>query len=429
MTKCNSIPELLAPAGNREKLETAVSYGADAVYLGGESMNLRAGAGGFSFDTLPEAVQYAHSHGVKVYFCLNGYPQENQLATITEYLIKLDKLQAEGTAPDALIIADFGIVLLAQEHCPNIPIHISTQANTGNSSAVKFWAAQGMGRVNVAREVTAPDLKTMKKECPDTELEVFVHGAMCMSLSGRCFLSAWLNDRSGNMGSCTHPCRFEYTPLTMTFGEKTRPGEPSWTVEEERLPNGEVEYTKFFAAHDMCLIGELPQLVKNAAAIKIEGRTKTSSYLAQVVDAYRTALDDLQTDSFDARKYLPELLNTATRPYSTGFYGQNPRQAFAQPPADDARLPMLARVLEKMEDKTFRLAVKTRFSENDDLVFVAKGLRRPVLKSGDYTLTKTSGEPTDNAKSGMEILITVNDDSLLPEIQYGLFFRTAGKLS
>ena len=422
------IPELLAPAGNREKLETAISYGADAVFLGGEGMNLRAGAGGFSFETLPDAVAYAHSHGVKVYFCLNGYPQEHQLGTIREYLTTLAELHKAGSAPDALIVADFGIVMLAKELCPEIPLHISTQANTGNSAAVKFWATQGAGRVNVAREVTAPDLKLMKEACPDTELEVFVHGAMCMSLSGRCFLSAWLNDRSGNMGACTHPCRFEYTPLSMTYAERTRPNEPIWTVCEETTPDGEVEYTKFFAAHDMCLIGHLPQIAQHAASIKIEGRTKSSSYLAQVVDAYRTALDDLAEGKFDSKKYLPELLNTATRPYSTGFYGQNPRQAYAQPPSNKEKQPILARILEKIDEISFRIAVKARFDDGEDLIFMGKGLKRPVLSHEDYTLCKPSGEPLERANSGVDVILTIQNKELLPLLEEGLFFRADGPL-
>lgn len=225
------IPELLAPAGDMEKLETAILYGADAVYLGGDGLNLRAGAGGFSKEALAAGIAKAHASNVKVYYTLNVYPRESQMLQLHEQIEHLAEVR-----PDGIIAADPGVIRLLRRELPEIPVHVSTQANTSNSESVRFWRECGASRVNVARELRSQELMEMlaicRKQMPNMELEVFVHGAMCMAVSGRCYMSALLNDRPGNLGQCSHPCRYEYKPTSITFEERTRPGEELWEIRE-----------------------------------------------------------------------------------------------------------------------------------------------------------------------------------------------------
>lgn len=271
-----NIPELLAPAGNLEKLRTAVHYGADAVYLGGKQLSLRAKAGNFTLDEITEGVGYAHDHGAKVYAAVNILAHNADIHGLEEYLSALSAARVDG-----LIIADPGILQCARMVVPHIPIHLSTQANVTNHLAADFWFRQGAGRLNLARELSFQEIREIRREF-EGELEVFIHGAICISYSGRCMLSNYLTDRDANRGSCSHPCRFSYAVT-----EEKRPGQ-FFPVEEDSRG------TYIFNSKDLCLLQLLPELVATGVdSLKIEGRMKSIFYVGGVVRVYRAALDYL----------------------------------------------------------------------------------------------------------------------------------------
>ncbi len=270
------IPELLAPAGNLEKLVTAVHYGADAVYLGGSRYSLRAKAGNFTAQTMAEAVAYAHDHGVRVYVTVNIFAHHEDLIDLPAYLEGLGRLKVDG-----LIVADPGIFALARQALPEMPLHLSTQANVTNHAAADYWFSQGAARINLARELSLSEIKLIRDRV-DKELEVFVHGALCISYSGRCFLSSYMTGRDANQGNCAHPCRFRYA-----LQEEKRPGQ-FYPVEEDQRGS------YIFNAKDLCLIDSLPCLVATGIdSVKIEGRMKSIFYVGAVVRVYRAALDYL----------------------------------------------------------------------------------------------------------------------------------------
>lgn len=270
-----NIPELLAPAGSREKLIAAVHYGADAVYLGGSTHSLRAQAGNFDRPGIIEAIAYAHAHGVKVYVTVNIFAHNRDLDGLEDYLLFLRKAGA-----DALIVADPGILLLCRETVPELPLHLSTQANVTNRASVRFWAAQGVKRLNLARELGLREMQEIRQAAPDVQLEVFVHGALCISYSGRCLLSVYMTGRSANQGDCAHPCRYSYRLV-----EEKRPGQYFPVEEDERG-------TYIFNSRDLCLLAHLPELTAAGVdSVKIEGRMKSVGYVAAVVRVYRAALD------------------------------------------------------------------------------------------------------------------------------------------
>uniref|UniRef100_UPI00405709FD U32 family peptidase C-terminal domain-containing protein n=1 Tax=Candidatus Electronema sp. TaxID=2698783 RepID=UPI00405709FD len=269
------MPELLAPAGSREKLITAIHYGADAVYLGGANWSLRAQAGNFDRAGLREAVSLAHQHGVKVYVTVNIFAHNRDLNGFEDYLLFLREAGA-----DALIVADPGILLLCRETVPDMPLHLSTQANVTNKASVRFWAAQGVRRINLARELGLEEIRTIRQAVPDIALEVFVHGALCISYSGRCLLSSYLTGRNANLGDCAHPCRYSYRLL-----EEKRPGQYFPVVEDKRG-------TYIFNSRDLCLLLRLPELAAAGIdSVKIEGRMKSVGYVGAAVRIYRAALD------------------------------------------------------------------------------------------------------------------------------------------
>lgn len=300
--------ELLAPAGNYEKLELALAYGADAVYLGGDNFSLRNQSGNFTPAGLKEAVKLAHTAGVKVYLACNIYPRNHEISAISDFL----KTAGASIKPDALIIADVGVVALARRFAPQIPVHLSTQANTTSLPAVEFWRGQGVSRVNMARELSLDEIAAIHEHAPQMELEAFVHGAMCISHSGRCLMSSFMANRDSNRGLCAHPCRWRYYLV-----EEQRPGQYHPVLEDERG-------TYFFNSRDLCM---LPHLNKMAAAgigsLKIEGRMKTVHYLATVLRVYREALDSYLADPQNYKvkqSWLNELETVNTRGYTTGFY-------------------------------------------------------------------------------------------------------------
>lgn len=298
--------ELLAPAGNREKLEIAINYGADAVYMAGSDFSLRNYAGNFSSTELPEAIRYAHSHGKKVYITCNIYPRNNEIPGIRSFLQLVGDAEADG-----IIISDPGIMLDAKEIIPQIPIHLSTQANTTNFRNVQFWAAQGVTRINAARELSLEEISFIRKNT-DIEIEAFIHGAMCISYSGRCLLSSFMANRDSNRGLCCHPCRWKYSVV-----EEMRPGVYHPVDEDERG-------TYIFNSTDLCMIDHLPALISSGLdSLKIEGRMKGINYLAPVVKTYREAIDSFYSNPSEYRikeEWQKELQDANNRGYSTGFY-------------------------------------------------------------------------------------------------------------
>lgn len=266
-------PELLVPAGGREQLEAALLYGADAVYMGGPELSLRTACDGFSGEGLAAAVRDAHAAGVKAYYCLNAMPYDAQLPAVEAMLERLPELGADG-----LIAADPGVIWLARKRCPSVPIHLSTQAHSVNGAAVAFWKEAGVQRVNLARELGFRAMHGLVEAFPDVEFEAFVHGAMCLALSGHCLLSAWVNNRPANQGRCTQPCRFEYRGMALTVEERKREGEPLWEVRQGEAFSG------FWAPQDLCLLRYAGLLADvGVRALKLEGRTKSGGYVAQIV--------------------------------------------------------------------------------------------------------------------------------------------------
>ncbi len=298
-------PELLAPAGDFEKLKFALSYGADAVYAGGRDFSLRQFSKNFTDDELLRAIEYTHNMGKKLYVTVNIYARNYDFDRLEKFLRKLD-----GHA-DAFIISDPGIVLLAKEIAPNTPIHISTQANTTNFMAVRFWERQGIKRINLARELSKEEIEEIRKST-SMELEIFLHGAVCMSYSGRCFLSLYLTGRDGNRGQCTQPCRWEYV-----MWEKKREEEVFSIMQDQRG-------TYFFNAKDIALIEFLPEVLKiGVDSLKIEGRTKNINYVATVTRVYREAIDSFFENPHrwePKREWLEEINQVSNRQFTSGFF-------------------------------------------------------------------------------------------------------------
>ncbi len=386
-----SVPELLCPAGDMERLQTALTYGADAVYLGGNHLNLRSKAIGFSHAELIKAVSLSRKHSARVYYCLNALPLQKDISLIEAELDKVAQLK-----PDALIIADPGVLSLARHKTPDLDIHLSTQANTCNIPSINFWKNLGIKRVNLSRELGSRDIKDISREVQGIELELFVHGAMCMAISGRCFLSAHLNHRSANQGLCAHPCRYQYKPFALDLEEKTRPGYPVWTLEQEE------DHSKIFSAEDLCLVKYIPWFIRNRIhSLKIEGRTKSVSYVALVTDVYRTSILDFAAKQFRPWKYLEEISQISTRPMGTGFFLKN-RTFFTAPRQAPARKrKILARVLEKLRDNKWLVQVKEKWSGSRDIELLLPGLKRPAIPSDGYSLENESGQKEAQVHSGM----------------------------
>jgi len=300
------IPEILAPAGNMEKALVAMEYGADALYLSGKAFGMRAKAGNFSMEELQDVLRIAHSRGVKIYVTVNVFAHNDQIDLLPAYLTELEKLNVDG-----LIVADMGVISLAKEFAPSIPLHLSTQANTVNYRAAKFWEELGIARLVMARELTREEIAKVSQETK-AEIEVFVHGAMCMAYSGRCLLSNVLTGRDANRGECAQSCRWRYAVV-----EETRPGEYMPIEEDE---GG----THIFNSKDLRLIEYIPDLVRiGVDSLKIEGRMKSSFYVATVVRAYRQALDLYAADPENyvlPQELLDELDKVSHRPYYAGFF-------------------------------------------------------------------------------------------------------------
>ena len=316
-------PELLIPAGSLEVLKTAVNFGADAVYIGGEAFGLRAKAKNFGPDEMAEGISYAHERGVKVYVTANILAHNDDLEDASDYFLQLKNLKTKdgkSVAQDALIISDPGMFMVAKRVCPEIELHISTQANSTNYETWLFWWNLGAKRVVSARELSLKEIAQIRDHIPsDMEIESFVHGAMCISYSGRCLLSNYFTGRDANRGACTHPCRWKYAVM-----EESRPGEYMPVYENERG-------TFIFNSKDLCMLEHIPDLLAAGVdSFKIEGRMKTALYVATVARTYRKAIDDCLESEEKYRAnldwYREEIAKCTYRQFTTGFYYGKPNE-------------------------------------------------------------------------------------------------------
>lgn len=351
-------PELLVPASSLEVLKVAVIFGADAVYIGGEVFGLRAKAKNFSMEDMEKGIAFAHEHGVKVYVTANILAHNYDLEGVREYFTELKELK-----PDALIISDPGIFTIAKEVCPEIEIHISTQANNTNYGTYQFWHRLGAKRVVSARELSLQEISEIRQNIPkDMEIETFIHGAMCISYSGRCLLSNYFTGRDANQGACTHPCRWKYAVV-----EETRPGEYMPVYENERG-------TYIFNSKDLCMIEHIPELTEAGIdSFKIEGRMKTALYVATVARTYRKAIDDYFTsrETYEANMpwYLEQISNCTYRQFTTGFFFGKPDETTQIYDSNTyvKEYTYLGIVGEQNADGSYRIEQRNKFSVGEEI--------------------------------------------------------------
>ena len=381
-------PELLIPASSLEVLKIAVIYGADAVYIGGEAFGLRAKAKNFSMEEMREGIRFAHDHEVKVYVTANILAHNDDLEGVREYFKELDSF-AKEEKPDALIIADPGVFMIAKEVCPDIERHISTQANNTNYETYRFWYGLGAKRVVSARELSLNEIKELRANIPDDlEIETFIHGAMCISYSGRCLLSNYFTGRDANQGACTHPCRWKYSIV-----EETRPNEYMPVYENKRG-------TYIFNSKDLCMIEHIPELMESGIdSFKIEGRMKTALYVATVARTYRKAIDDYKVSPELYKKnlpwYLDQISNCTYRQFTTGF--------FFGKPSDEAQIydnntylkeyTYLGIVGEQNEEGLYRIEQRNKFSVGEEI---------EIMKPDGENLTVTVKRIVDEDGADME---------------------------
>ncbi len=353
--------ELLAPAGDLEKFKTAIQYGADAVYLAGDKLGLRTASKNFSLDDIKEATKLAHDLDKKVYLTLNVISHNKDLEGVDEYIQSLDE-----AGVDAFIVSDPGIFQKVKTLAPSKEIHISTQANITNTATVEFWKSLGADRVILARELSLEEIKEIKNEVKDSiMIEAFVHGAMCMSYSGRCLLSNFMTGRSANMGDCAHPCRYKYYLM-----EETRPGEYYPITEDEKG-------SYIMNSKDLCMINYIPELIEAGVdSFKIEGRVKSEYYVATVINQYRRAIDDYYEDiekykfNRDNNIYLEEIMKVSHRDFTTAFFFGDVKEAsLTYDNSSYIRLyDFIARVLDYDEDKKLmKVQERNKFSIGDEV--------------------------------------------------------------
>lgn len=347
-------PEILAPAGSLEKLKIAIDFGADAVYIGGGRLNLRAFSDNFTMEQMAEGVKYCHKRGKKIYVAMNVFPRNHDLTGVEKYLQDLYDLNI-----DAIIVADPSIIAIAKEVVPDLEIHLSTQANTVNWRAAKFWYEQGVKRVVLARELTFNEINVIKKNLPeDCELEAFIHGSMCVAYSGRCLISNYLMGRDANKGICGNACRYKYYLV-----EETRPNEYYPVVEDD-------QGTYIMNSKDLCMIKHIPELVKSGVySFKIEGRMKSEFYVASTVKAYREALDSYweNPEKYEFKQeWMDMLFKISHRPYHTGFFfGRTGEQNYEQ--SSYIRDYDIVGVVKEYDEETKMATIqqKNRVFEND----------------------------------------------------------------
>ena len=377
--------ELLIPAGSLEVLETAVVYGADAVYLGGEAFGLRAKAKNFTTKEIEDGIRFAHERGVKVYITANILAHNEDLPGVEAYFEELGRIR-----PDALIISDPGVFLIAKRVVPEIDINISTQANNTNYGTYRFWHQLGARRVVSARELSLAEIRTIREHIPeDMEIESFIHGSMCISYSGRCLLSNFLTGRDANQGSCTHPCRWNYALM-----EESRPGEYFPVFENQRG-------TYIFNSRDLCMIEHIPEMIESGIdSFKIEGRMKTALYVATVARTYRRAIDDYQKDPALYRAnmewYRAEIGKCTYREFTTGFYFGKP-DASAQIYDNSTYVKnyiYLGTVEEVKEGGICRIRQKNKFSVGETIEVM-----KPDGRNLDVTVKSITSEEGESLMS------------------------------
>lgn len=395
-------PELLMPAGNLEKLKYGIKYGADAVYLGVVDFSLRAMRKGelITLDNLKLAIDTAHEMGAKAYLTLNIFAFNNDIKLLESVMDKIVE-----SNPDALIISDPGIMKVAQRYMPKTPIHVSTQANILNYEAVKFWQDIGATRCILARELPIKDVAEIKQKVPDMELECFIHGAQCVSFSGRCLLSDYMTngERKANSGNCSQPCRWSYKLL-----EETRPNEYQEIVQDDKG-------THILSTKDLCLVKHLKDMINAGIdSFKVEGRTKSLYYVSATAKAYREAIDTvMQNPNADMQPYFNELLKVGNRGYTTGFYlgdGEYPSDGYSYDISKGlAGADFLCEIVDKKDD-CFKIRTKNKFNKNEDIEIISpsekfvtqvteiqdeKGFDLDVANTNNELWVKFTKEPND----------------------------------
>ncbi len=386
-------PELLIPASSLEVLKTAVLFGADAVYIGGEAFGLRAKAKNFSPDEMKQGIEFAHAHNARVHVTANILAHNEDLEGAEKYFGELKEF-----GPDALIIADPGMFMLAKKVCPEIDIHISTQANNTNYMTYRFWHGLGAKRVVCARELSLKEIREIRDNIPeDMEIESFIHGSMCISYSGRCLLSSFLAGRDANQGACTHPCRWKYAVM-----EESRPGEYFPIYENERG-------TYIFNSKDLCMIEHIPEMI--AAGInsfKIEGRMKTALYVAAVARTYRKAIDDYLESEEKYRRnmewYKEEIAKSVHRQFTTGFYFGKPDEntQIYDSSTYVNEYVYLGIIEEVSEEKGVRIEQKNKFCVGDEIEIMKPDGQNVAAKV--LSLTTTDGEAVESAPHPRQVL-------------------------
>ncbi len=397
MSKRNRKIELLAPAGNIEKLETAIYYGADAVYLAGKDFSLRNFSENFTLDELHKAVKFAHDQGIKVYVACNTYSRNPEQKAIGKYLKELGKI-----SPDAVIISDPGILMEASKIIPQIPLHLSTQANTTNYKTVMFWEKLGIKRINIARELSLKEIKGIVSRS-SIEIEAFAHGSMCISYSGRCLLSSFMTNRSSNLGECSHPCRWKYAVV-----EEKRPGQ-YYPIAENK--NG----TYIFNSKDLCMIEYIPEIIESGlSSLKIEGRMKGINYVASTVKVYREAIDSYyeNPDSFKLQKYWIEELNRIShRGYCTGFYFDDPEQISPNFEYNlNSGKVFIGRVIDGNGHQSVNIDVRNKIFKGDVVEILNR--KGPSREDKIKQIIDQNGESLSFAQPGSRVTIFLNSDCL-----------------
>lgn len=388
--------ELLSPAGNPEKLEIAIHYGADAVYLAGKEFSLRNFSGNFSHDELQSAVRDAHKAGVRVYVACNIYPRNFEQEAVIDFLTYIGEIGA-----DAVIISDPGVFMEAGNVIPEIPIHLSTQANTTSYKSAVFWEKLGVKRVNVARELSLKEINEIASQS-SLEIEAFVHGAMCISYSGRCLLSSFMTNRDSNRGLCTHPCRWKYAVV-----EELRPDKYYPLAEDDRG-------SYIFNSSDLCMIEHIPQIIESGIdSFKIEGRMKSINYLASTVKVYREAIDSYYASPEDYEtkpRWMDELASINNRGYCTGFYLGDPDQIL---PNYEKNKPLdshlfIGKVIKKAGRSLAYIEVRNKMFKGTDVEVL--GRKGPVVKDKIIDIIDINGQSLPFAQPGSRVTVLLNNE-------------------
>jgi len=394
--KDNFKVELLAPAGNPEKLEIAIHYGADAVYLAGKEFSLRNFSGNFTHDELQSAINYAHKTEVKVYVACNIYSRNFEQKAIIEYLKYIKKIGA-----DAVIISDPGIFMESRRVIPEIPVHLSTQANTTNYNSVWFWEKLGVKRINLARELSLKEITEIASQS-SLKIEAFVHGAMCISYSGRCLLSSFMANRDSNRGMCAHPCRWKYAVV-----EELRPDKHYPLTEDDRG-------SYIFNSRDLCMIEHIREMIESGIdSLKIEGRMKSVNYLASTVKVYREAIDNYYSSSENYKinpRWIEELASINNRGYCTGFYFGDPDHVlpnYTKNKPTGAHL-FLGKVLQKAGGHSAYLEVRNKIFKGENVEVL--GRKGPVVKDKIIDMSDSDGQSLPFAQPGNKVTALLNNE-------------------